>query len=143
LKYIKLFAIARLQNILYFLDFEYFTRLIRRENGEIGGSIHPQRFLGSEFQANDIDIFVYGSQEYGFSPLHKYLFSKSIRREVKTEPFRHASSTSVYQDIRISDHFRVRHAYRVISVWDYYFVCRVLVLITIFVHVHMKTYVKV
>ncbi len=125
---IKLFAISRLRNMLHFLDFDHFTRLIRRENGEIGGSIHAQLFLGNHFKSHDIDVFVYGKRPE-FSNLHTYLYDKCQRVESILKDFRHSSPNYVYQDdqsmhdVRISDYFRVGHAYKVISVWNYYFLC--------------------
>jgi hypothetical protein len=108
---------------------DYFTRLIRRENGEIGGSIHAQLFLENHFKSHDIDVFVYGKEKQGFSSLHTYLYDKCKGVESILKDFRHSNPDYVYQDShsmhddRVSDYFHVGHAYRVISVWNYLFVC--------------------
>ncbi len=126
LKYIKLFAISRLEKMLGFLDFSHFMNLIRCEGGQIAGSIHVQ-LVTTNFHAHDIDIFVYGNRSPEFSPLHKYLFSICKTVESVLYNFRHSNPTAVYQDAgcfhddRVSNEYRLRHAYKVLSVWNYHF----------------------
>jgi hypothetical protein len=134
LRFVKRFAVSRLRNMLHFLDFDYFTRLMRRENGEIGGSIHIQ-LLNPDFLAGDIDVFVYGTAKPGFSPLQKYLFSECLNVESLTRKFRHQNVTHIYRDVLTDAHnavgwpvspnaiYRTRHLYTVWSIHNYVFVC--------------------
>jgi len=121
LHHVKLFAVSRLRNMLAFLDFDYFTRLIRREGGEIGGSIHAQLFT-NDFKANDIDIFIQSTRSTsgsGYSPLHRYLFSV-CKRAIPISDYKHASPDYVYRE---RDAYKIKHAYKVMSVWNFDFVC--------------------
>ena len=121
---IKQFAIWRLRNILHFLNFDYFTRLLRREGGVIGGSIHIQ-LITSDFKSSDIDIFVYARR---FSPVQQYLYSQCTHAQIVTTAYRHCTSEAVYQDMKftngdsMSEMYRMHHSFKVLSVWNYWFI---------------------
>ncbi len=116
---IKRFAILRLRKILQFLDFDHFTRLMRREGGEIGGSIHIQ-LLTTDFQSNDIDIFVYTKHIQGFSPLQRYLYSLCGYCQNATYSFNYVQFWNDFHIMQKLD-FSAYRAYQIISVWNYLF----------------------
>ncbi len=102
LQTIKLFAVSRLRNCCLDLDFEFIMKLIRDEGGYIGASIHIQ-LLTHDFKANNIDIFIFGTEYEDISPLHIYMLSKS----------------KMAQNLKTIDTTQYDY-YKILNIWNFY-----------------------